>query len=95
MSDLYSHTPGPWTTDGHEIFEPTAARPGCGVAKVNRLHEEHGANARLIAAAPDMLAELRWIALHLEVRDTHNVVFTADEKARIIATIAKATGGEA
>jgi hypothetical protein len=61
------HTPGPWCICGNEK-EATIVRAGDGIAThVARLHEmwicdEHGgsviANARLIAAAPDLLAAL-------------------------------------
>lgn len=57
------HTPGPWTvTNGNDICG--ADYPGRGlVARVN-VHrgEDDAANARLIAAAPDMLEALQAIA---------------------------------
>lgn len=53
------HTPGPWKATEHgEIFspEPTPSH----VASVNQFpnHSESEANARLIAAAPEMLEAL-------------------------------------
>lgn len=74
------HTPGPWTTNGAEVFgadgfavcDPRqgphlhanydsdrghwGSTPG---ASIERSEEEEEANARLIAAAPDLLSALR------------------------------------
>lgn len=52
------HTPGPWTVldEGYErcgIFDGS----NCQIAKVNIGHQE--ANARLIAAAPELLNTLK------------------------------------
>ena len=76
--EKFSHTPGPWWTDGEYIEEECgcaiiAARTDCGplpgnptrgmVAFASQLLPEKGgecaANARLIAAAPELMEALR------------------------------------
>ena len=83
-----AHTPGPWTE-----FEPTdtlhAVRSVLGkiVADVGYSGTIEGdkANARLIAASPDLLEAL-------EVLLSNNSFLTGESIAR--AAIAKATGGQ-
>lgn len=61
------HTPGPWTLDtertddGTYFIQNSFGREGFAVAEVYGLQgdPESHANARLIAAAPEMLAALR------------------------------------
>ncbi len=65
MTTQATHTPGPWAALMQD--PPTIAdRRGCRVATSCALPgqwaEEQQANARLIAAAPDLLAALRAIA---------------------------------
>ena len=65
MTTQAKHTPGPWAALMQD--PPTIAdRRGCRVATSCALPgqsaEEQEANARLIAAAPDLLAALRVIA---------------------------------
>lgn len=59
---MKSHTPGPWTVNGHYIESPPL-RPNFGRRAVARVdyshHSEIPANARLIAAAPELLAALK------------------------------------
>lgn len=63
------HTPGPWTTpDGEAIVDPNSSELiaqcyGDGIATITP--EECNANARLIAAAPDMLAQLQCTDSHI------------------------------
>jgi len=57
---MTKHTPGPWAVnDGQEVV----ADDGAGTRLLCRCHaghyEERSANARLIAAAPDLLAALK------------------------------------
>lgn len=59
-----SHTPGPWNCD-QESIDPewwiVTIKGGLIVANVNaHFHQE--ANARLIAASPDLLAALQWLS---------------------------------
>jgi hypothetical protein len=51
---MNKHTPGPWSHD--EIWGLISTENG---AEICALHSGNVANARLIAAAPDMLDELR------------------------------------
>lgn len=103
-----AHTPGPWgyDEDSCEVFGAPDDR-GCGwVAKViggdsndRRLPDaERLANARLIAAAPELLAVLR--DAKTELIDLYERVYPSDESDnettavidRVIAVIAKAEG---
>lgn len=60
MKENISHTPGPWAHWkvtipflGWEILDSTKNR--CGVARLTAVRPEDEANARLIAAAPELL----------------------------------------
>lgn len=90
------HTPGPWSTDEADHDAPYQDITICGGrhrricsvwiddAPVHDYNAEQKANARLIAAAPELLEALRkakTASLPTEVRDVVN------------AAIAKATGG--
>lgn len=58
MTDEVMHTPGPWTTGprGVSVYGPDNMR----LATLDsRLLSQRSHNARLMAAAPDMLAALR------------------------------------
>ncbi len=55
------HTPGPWTTDPDGDGAIVDQRGWC-MARVNLDIFDCGANARLIAAAPDLLAALEQVA---------------------------------
>lgn len=88
---MSKHTPGPWKVDAMgnvwsadtkvcEMSEHPVMASGCYREKTD---DEHRANARLIAAAPDLLAALERIA------DETAATWVCDV-AR--AAIAKATG---
>jgi hypothetical protein len=98
------HTPGPWTHTGREFNDVydsegqlIAVALHLRVGKPERSVAQATSNARLIAAAPDLLAELQNIAnanpreWDEEVRDQFQQ--WAQNRAR--AAIAKATGGAA
>jgi len=55
------HTPGPWTAvaDGGSVLIVTAARGNTMRVVDDSPREEAAANARLIAAAPELLAALK------------------------------------
>jgi hypothetical protein len=83
------HTPGPWrVANGTQIRSQRDQ-----IAKVWMMRDGEGnSNARLIAAAPEMLEALKAMA--------EGCSFPADDVQRAIrdrarAAIAKATGGEA
>jgi hypothetical protein len=82
---MSAHTPGPWQVIGSTVY---------GNALRARL-PHNGADARLIAAAPDLLAALRdMLSAYMGDRDmsAEDCLNAAD---RAVAAIAKATGGEA
>lgn len=87
------HTPGPWSTEvdrkkALEINIVSGNRPFVATAwPANHPDKEQEANARLIAAAPDLLKALEEL---LEVTDFHELYGSRTEAAR--AAIAKATG---
>ena len=61
------HTPGPWITNGRAIeqAETTERKETLVIAYAEDEHnEDHVANARLIASAPDLLEALKAIANH-------------------------------
>ena len=81
-----THTPGPWELIelGYGISVGNVAWIGFGTA---HSREEHAANARLIAAAPELLKELKAIVAGIEpALDEPQVL----DKAK--AAIAKAEG---
>ena len=97
MKKQQQHTPGPWAyivPDGHVVrhpqiysdFGPVANATWLGENKLDQLK----ANARLIAAAPELLE-----ALELLVDNPYRDGTESDERLRRIAraAIAKATGG--
>ncbi len=74
---MVQHTPGEWTIDdmslpsrhfiritqaGHEICQIGQDRKRARLYGFDSLRDEIKANARLIVAAPDMLAFIDWIA---------------------------------
>lgn len=91
-----SHTSGPWTLSewgGHYDIGPGVMK----VAEIPRSLPEAGANARLIAAAPDLLALLRelrdeWFEPHYAHNDIGMAAVLRD---KIRAAIAKAEGRDA
>ena len=77
--DYPVHSNAPWRIEGVNV--KTAISSGCKhVAMVNYfdcgkgdprsiMKEEHDANAKLIAAAPEMLEVLRWLDNEMDCRD--------------------------
>lgn len=98
------HTPGPWFVfpNGNCVGGPTGP---CGPAHADesntagialcgmrlRTHEEQEANARLIAAAPDLLAALIEAEQYVEL--TVNYTLAGPTLLRLQAAIHKATQG--
>lgn len=103
------HTPGPWmlgrTIGGQiDIDAPHAPVRWAGLARVVVETEavngysrdpEAEANARLIAASPEMLGALEWIALIYESCDLNHAEFRVEAKRCVDAAIAKAKGEQA
>lgn len=90
---MNKHTPGPWTVNAYNEIESGAVRI-CSVdieeTNAGLNGGEGQANARLIAAAPDLLEALKYCAAVCagEVMNKNGLI-NALEKAR--AAIAKAT----
>ena len=86
------HTPGPWMESSFEVWSPlNGKRFGKVVANLRRAEapdDEARANARLIAAAPDLLAALEAI---VNYQGLQIVVITDDQEKQARAAIAKAT----
>ena len=87
------HTPGPWSVGGPEQstikdqYSQRVADSFEGVPVAQRSDAECRANARLIAAAPELLT-----ALQLAVKQNeHDMLMTAEELRFAHAAIAKAT----
>lgn len=99
---MSGHTPGPWTKVNGELFGPHGRRvlvsdSGIGVVCGSNPDPEHEANARLIAAAPELLEALRDLLRAVgragyDDADSGELfeLDSAAEEAR--AVIAKATG---
>lgn len=93
---MSNHTPGPWRIGGAAIFGPKtdAPSPATIVSILGRAAGDVAAmraNARLIAAAPDMLAALQslvWAVSGIEYVETEY----AEQVAQAHAAIAKALG---
>lgn len=90
---MSEHTPGPWVAAHDFIYDSNHRRvadaaPWSPTTK-ERPDETVHANARLIAAAPDLLAACRLAARYLDPRHYSDAVRDID------AAIAKATGQDA
>ena len=92
------HTPGPWTySKGQGLYEQRYvidSEPGRALAVCAGFEPRNEANARLIAAAPELLALMQDVLPILESMDHQRE--EGDEPMPLIdqvrATIAKATG---
>ena len=101
-AEKVAHTPGPWRVGGNYVFaqDGFVALVGC----VHRTPAEGDANARLIAAAPDLLALAKRYASECRECDGEGRILvtfndreaeydSCDACADIRAAIAKAEGG--
>ena len=81
------HTPGPWTVD-HDAVSHNGAHIAFAIGHDGDDYATQCANARLVAAAPDLLAALQ------EILDAEEGVGETDRPhmIRARAAIAKATG---
>jgi hypothetical protein len=95
-----THTPGPWRTGDvfNTVFGPPNGNPSPAiVATVNKANK---ANARLIAAAPEMLEALETAKLDIyaawvlakDLGDKPSIDHCSKSLARVSAAIAKAKG---
>lgn len=104
--EAMKHTPGPWEVADlpHSIVvrtespnkTPYGASRYAAIGGFDRTDPDQFAeaiaNARLIAAAPDLLEALKWLSACVKRPGPHMDAGAALEKAS--AAIAKATGGE-
>jgi hypothetical protein len=100
---MSGHTPGPWTVHGRDEGPTRPIIVGCpGVGPLHRLaavyqptnKAKHSAeaNARLIAAAPDLLDALQFAAMALsDIATARRKGYLAVAEKRARAAIAKAT----
>ena len=89
---MSAHTPGPWEVSAPYVRTRFDINEGGGtcIAEIDTITAEHVANARLIAASPDLLAALDALVTACEVPGENCEVEQALPAA--IAAIAKATG---
>lgn len=80
------HTPGPWCVaeDGYEGAPMVALGDSDGYAKIFD-HDNAEANARLIAAAPDLLKALKSALRYIEVNVAYKGAMTAAEVEAVIS----------
>ena len=104
--NTHTHTPGPWQIQFWDYFSrpsrrdtPVITTGKDAIGELYNLWDEDGeareaerlANARLIAAAPEMLAALEELCADKYLADPIN----ADRMGKAKAAIAKAKGGDA
>ena len=105
MKDEEKYSPGPWTvtngimpnSGGRLIVEDFGGRSVCATSargvdgKVKRME----ANARLIAAAPEMLEVLRWLDNEMDCRDAEygGVLFSRGDFEKVRRAIKLAMEG--
>lgn len=100
---MSAHTPGKWLIAGELVYalndEPASRQSnrftaclqrGWATAETRTTEQEMAANARLIAAAPELLAALRTLVAADKLGELDNALFAA-----AAAVIAKATGEQA
>jgi len=63
------HTSGEWMTDGSEIYNQYNTIAAINYRSKGIAEEEAEANAKIIAAAPDMLEALNRLLNHIEIRN--------------------------
>lgn len=90
-----AHTPGPWIAGPRPLYGtglPVMADNGRQVASVTQVRGDHAvlANARLIAAAPDLLAALKAIVKSLADYDDEGMIEHAEPIIAARSAIAKA-----
>ena len=95
---MVSPTPGPWVENalhdglGWRVESDAAGYPNDGWCVCSELiGPDAAANARLVAAAPELLAALEDILVHPRT-DDRSIVFMPSSVAKARAAIAKAKG---
>lgn len=98
MTNTAKHTPGPWFAHGRYIGTQNhkSAIAECRDINGNWSNDAPASdNARLIAAAPELLEALRGLYLDLVANDQDGLVEHVETMGKARAAIAKATGGAA
>ena len=92
-----AHTPGPWFAqyDDNGFYEIGSEASSLRLAFTYGEGETDEANARLIAAAPELLAALKLYVLQDEFATDYGYGVGGEAKKTAEAAIAKATGGAA
>lgn len=98
------HTPGPWSVTGKQFSGSVRVSAGsgsdlnglvaiCDAGDYARSKVEGAANARLIAAAPELLEALVWMVANDDTNEAdEGNAYWVDGLHRARAAIAKATG---
>ena len=93
------HTPGPWRWSQNPHGGARVETPRVGIADVlsragvpHPAQESCAANARLIAAAPELLEALRGLVAEAKRLHVDDILGSSVDAAR--AALAKATGGD-
>ena len=101
--EAMKHTPGPWNYDrsGYSLYVNSGRELVTALSMDGKRLETSEANARLIAAAPDLLSALDDLARYADtcelfLRETHpgKADMLRKRVTAAIDAIAKATGGE-
>ena len=93
MGEKQGHTPGPWTYGvpspgaNFSIYSTKMSIGRLGIASNSKRAAEGEANARLIAAAPDLLAALKMVQ-----RSTEWPTMESETQDAVSAAISRATG---
>lgn len=82
MADHCKHTPGPWTLDGpHQVWAESVGEYVAITAEIEDFdavpRDQAEANARLIAAAPDLLEALKLAERHCPVNSEAEILARA------------------
>lgn len=94
---MTKHTPGPWVVaedvfnDRPEIRDRDGRLIAVVMAHYPMSATTQSANARLIAAAPELLEALKWLNAEFD-DDFGGVLFTRNDFERVRKAIAKAEG---
>ena len=85
---MSKHTPGPWWVAASGSFKVATITSTIGIYADQMPKEESETDARLIAAAPELLQALKFAVQQNE----HDILMTGEELRQCRAAIAKATG---
>ena len=87
---MSKHTPGPWCVDDHPkmqilmVVAEAGGMPGL-IVNQGRITKTDRANARLIAAAPDLLEAAKQVLARLDHETAPVTMFDADKLRHAIA----------